>query len=614
MRHKTVFSFIFIPLLYVGIIVFLVFLQFSGGSLFNMNLGPLQLSGSFELGQGNEPEKIGSLTLGANGFQFLFDRQHPLVIQNRDESFNELQVQSYTSITNGYRIGFDQGVELDFTFSDEQKQALQILVRPPRDLIPLKSLRIPFANPSLSTARVLSNPPGILFNNNSSEFLLSLPPRSYVDDQKNMLVLPGDAEKNIRLAKNETKPDNILAGFSPASLAGITPKDYQTTLSEYVTGAYNAWRTSRYNSANGTWSNRENESKFNEEIMVSLLAEAWNRNEYTRVFNEMRSCADIHPDKITYRSSVFLGNLRRLTTQLDSADKEESERLRLMLNQKDPEIFLNPGLYQFAIDRGEKYLAPEILAFLDSLNPEELSLPLLLGVMQNLYLTESGFDDLESRISRYEGLIKSKIVPQIIHTVEGYYLQSEPNQASSYQNILAGCILQKAGQRNGDENIKALGQALVLSVIKLADELSYLPATIDMASGTIAGVNKSLAPEETYWLLHNNPAYPQHVSLSRDLGPGHWFYTIAQINKVSIKSNEYRINISYPRERTHYLIFRGMPKVDPQNGMQLFGITWRNAPDFEVWSKGRYYNPDNKTLMIKYYHDSVQNDIVIWPN
>jgi hypothetical protein len=46
--------------------------------------------------------------------------------------------------------------------------------------------------------------------------------------------------------------------------------------------------------------------------------------------------------------------------------------------------------------------------------------------------------------------------------------------------------------------------------------------------------------------------------------------------------------------------------------LELFGQTWRDAPDFEIYSKGRHYDPETETLMIKYYDDSVQRDIVIY--
>jgi len=564
------------------------------------------------MGSKTEKEQLSSIKMSINGIQLLFDEQHPLLVQNRDDSFLELGIKAYTQTDTGFNFYFDHDMLVEVSFQDEKRQILQIQVQPPQSLLPLKSVRLPFLRTGLVNDRVLPNPPGLLYTNEGEDYLLSMPPRSFIDEDKSQLVIPGDTAKTLRLSRNEARPENVLAGFSPSILNSLSPKDYQTTLNDYISLAYNSWRTTRYSSATGTWTKRDSEGRFDEEIMVALLSEAWERNEYARVFNEMRSSADLNPEKLTYRSSVFLGNLIRMTQVMDKSDTTETERIDHLIKQGDQELFLKPGLYQFAVDRGSEYLASDLLNFLDSLDLESVSLPILLGVMQNIYLSESSFPELDARIKKMEEFLQSRIIPAITHSVEGYFLLTGENQSGTYWSILAGAILIKDGQRTGDENISALGKALILSAVKLSDESAYLPASIEFANGAISALNKSLAPEETYWLINSNKSYPHHISLYKELGPGHWFYTLAQVNKINISSSEYRFNISFPRSRTHYLIFRGMPRIDPQEGMQLFGITWRNDSRFEVYSKGRYYNPENKTLMIKYSDDSVQRDIVIW--
>ena len=46
--------------------------------------------------------------------------------------------------------------------------------------------------------------------------------------------------------------------------------------------------------------------------------------------------------------------------------------------------------------------------------------------------------------------------------------------------------------------------------------------------------------------------------------------------------------------------------------MELFGQTWRDAPDFEIYSKGRHYDAQTDTLMIKYYDDSVRREMAVF--
>jgi hypothetical protein len=194
---------------------------------------------------------------------------------------------------------------------------------------------------------------------------------------------------------------------------------------------------------------------------------------------------------------------------------------------------------------------------------------------------------------------------------EGFFFQTKPNKGDGYYTVLAGRILERAGERSGDSRLIALGRNMVVSVLKLADELGFVPNQIDFSAGAIAAQLKYRAPEDFYWLVHRNPAYPREVSLYSQLGPGHWFYTIATVNSIDITPNRYTFNISYPKSRLHFLFFRGLNTIDPSSGMKLFGITWRNDRDFEIYNHGRYYNPDTKTLMVKYTDDTVQRDIII---
>ncbi|MFW5688879.1 MAG: hypothetical protein ACOC1U_04830, partial [Spirochaetota bacterium] len=116
-------------------------------------------------------------------------------------------------------------------------------------------------------------------------------------------------------------------------------------------------------------------------------------------------------------------------------------------------------------------------------------------------------------------------------------------------------------------------------------------------------------PEALYPLLAEAPAYPRQVSLYEEVGSGHWVWTIVPVTPVRLTEGEWRFELTYPRLRTFFLTFQGIPEF---TRMELFGQTWRNAPDFEIYSKGRHYNDETDTLMIKYYDDSVRREVVVF--
>jgi hypothetical protein len=263
------------------------------------------------------------------------------------------------------------------------------------------------------------------------------------------------------------------------------------------------------------------------------------------------------------------------------------------------------------MDRGSSDLAPNLIGMTESLQTDSMEPVQVLGLLQNYYLANLPAPDLETTLSRFDGLIKSVIIPAVIHVDEGFFFQVKPDKGDGYYTVLAGRILEKAGEKNGDERLVALGRNMVSSALALADDLGFIPNQIDFSAGAISVMLKPKAPEDFYWLVNSNPAYPHEVSLYSQLGPGHWFYTLVTVNSIDIKPNQYVFNINHTLTRTHFLFFRGLNTIDPMTGMKLFGLTWRNDRDFEVYSHGRYYNPDTKTLMIKYTDDSVQRDIIV---
>lgn len=609
MKRKFNVSYVVIPILYAVLIFSLLILQFTGGKLFNSSLGPISLTGTFAMGGGNANKQIASLRIQVQGIQFAFDKDHPIVLQNQDGSQLPIAMTGYSTKENGYTLDFQHDVQLDFHFTDAEQKAASIDVNIPAGLLPLQSLSLPYAPASDASITVSQGAPGMDISWRGSKYQLALPTRSYTNEQKQLLVIPGDSSKSLRIAQRNTSDQSALQDFQVPS---VTPKEFQAGVDAFVGAAYNGWRTTRFNSSSNTWSYRDGDSRFSEEILVDLLSEAWQRDEYTRAFNDMRTAADNFPARISYRSSVFLGNLRRVTNDLSDADRRESARIDGLVAQKSLDVFQTPGLFQFALDRGSGGLSSSLVQFAESLPLEGIDPVQALGILQNVYLTDLPDPKLDASLSRFSALIKSTVLPAVAHVDEGFFFQTKPGKGDGYYTVLAGRILEKAGAKLGDDRLVALGRNMVLSVLKLADDQGFIPNQIDFAAGAISAMLKYRGPEDIYWMVQSNPSYPKAVSLYPQLGPGHWLYTIAQVNSISIKPTEFRFNISYPRSRTHYLFFRGLNKIDPLAGMQLFGITWRNAPDFEVYSKGRYYNPDTQTLMVKYFDDSVQKDIVIW--
>lgn len=599
----------FAPVLYLGIIAGLIFLQFSGGSIFTENFGRIMLSGTLNLDNDAENGELASVVVEFEGIQFTFDSDNPLILETRQNTREETLVSGYRNREEGLTVFFDNGTELIFQH-DEEGDQLSINTSIPSRYSSLMSLRIPFMLRTGASASATENFPGLDVNNGGERYILALPPRSYINQEQNLLNIPGDGlNRNIRYTRRAAGNENIFELWFENQMENIPEDLYETEIGDYIDRVYLAWKSNRYNSTQGTWDMREGSPRFSEEILVNVLSEAWAREEYTRVYNEMRSAADIFPLELSYRSSVFLGNLRKVTNDLEAADRQESIRIRNMINQGNAMVFLTRNLFRYATDRGSENLLPNLVAFTESLAPASLSPLEALGLAMNYYLGEFPDQEIRQILSRFEGILEENILPEIVKVDEGFFFATEPGIANSYYTILAGQTLIAAGEETGNEQFISLGKNMVLSILRLGDQMGFLPSQIELTAGAISATQGTTNPEEIYPLISDNPYYPRHISLAPYFGNGAWAYTIMNNYEIISRPGEFTINFDNSPNRTHFMFFRGIPGIDPLNGMELFGIIWRNAPDFEIYSKGRYYNADSNTLMIKFFDDDPNQTI-----
>ena len=88
-----------------------------------------------------------------------------------------------------------------------------------------------------------------------------------------------------------------------------------------------------------------------------------------------------------------------------------------------------------------------------------------------------------------------------------------------------------------------------------------------------------------------------------------FIWTIADFTRIEIAEEQFSFRLEYPENQTHYIIMHGIP---PFESMQLFGLQWRNDRSFESYIKGRHYEQETNTLMIKYTDNSTVEDIFLY--
>jgi len=281
-----------------------------------------------------------------------------------------------------------------------------------------------------------------------------------------------------------------------------------------------------------------------------------------------------------------------------------------MVNQNDAMVFLRPDVFQYIEHQSNDSLRRNLALFVEGLVPGTLTPLEALGLFMNYYLNPPPDDDLRQVLSRFESLVEEKILPSIRRINEGFFFFTDPELADSYYTVATGRVFIEAGLSRQNEGLINLGRSMIISVIQLGNGEALMPAEIQVSNGALAAAQGVLPPEEIYPLIVDNPYYPRVVSLIDYFGSGSWGYGIFDGYEITNNPDEFVLAFTHNPARTHYMIFRGMPTIDPLSGMELFGIVWRNAPDFEIYSRGRYYDSNSNTLMIKFFDDAVAQQLI----
>lgn len=610
MRKRFRGAFVLIPVVYAGVILLLLFLQFSDGQRFYESSDGLTIEGRMTPSVERDSSTIASVRVSYRGIVFAFGAEDSLQVDGPDGETVRLAPVSYTRAGSGFRIAFEQNASVAFELGDTERLELRVRPRLPEGLLPATAVTLPVAPDGGATMQETTLPGVFPVRFESEIYHLAPPPEARFDAETGRLQLLADGPtQTVRYVEADTAQQDVFTTWFSDDRLRIEDDDYENTVSAFIDDAYLGWTGSRFNGGSGTWDMRDASPVFSERILTATLAEAWRRNEYTAVFTDMRRAADQHPEQVSLLSAPYLGNLREIREQYLEADEERAERLLELARARDPQLFLTPGLARFARDRGGEALYEEVLAAAEEVEFLERSIPEALGMLRNYYLTDLPTTASREAFSRFASIIEARLLPNLYRAEEeGFFLRTAPGRVDVVQSLLAGRILEAAGTGRGNERLVAVGRRLVVSALGLADRNGFLPALLYVGDAGLEGAEGTIGPEAVYEFLSDNPAYPRQISLAEETGAGTWIWTVARFTEIDISGEAYRFTIVYPRNRTHYIVMQGVP---PFSGMELFGQQWRNDPSFESYIKGRHYNRASQTLMIKYTDNSIEGDIIL---
>jgi hypothetical protein len=599
-----------IPVLYLGVILLLLFLQFSGGEFFSEAYRGISVSGSFEtVPEQQEVKRIADLTVERQGISFNFGSTSPLQFINTDGEVYVAGLVDYTSLDNGFELIFEGNIIFQFIINS--KDDMEIVPILPPGIEEMASLRLPFEFSKGADFKDTGSTVTVTVD--SSAYDLYLPPDAELHSPEAYISIPLEslAAHPIRYIAKEPVQKETAATTDWYSRSDITIdfETYQEKINTFLSSAYTGWKTNRYDSRTGTWQIGD-ERDFKESILTAYLAESLERNEYSRAFNEMRTAADKHPNSLTLLSAPFLGNVEGKYRTFDANADQELKRIAELIKSNNPELFQIDDLFAFVLHNGSQSLYQNLIGFTSSIELARADTVTALGMVKNYLDFDIQEKSANQVLSRFPPLISQKLLDQIKEIDDKIFLQYKENEVDLYHSIKAGNVLLNYGKSVNDQTLIHLGRNLIADSLSFADTSGLLPEKINISGGSFTETTGMLTPEDIYLLLSENPYYPHTISLYNHTGPGAFIWTTAQLEIESPRSGSLRFTINFPEERTTYVTITGFPSY---SSMYLFNHPqpWRSDRNYESYWGGYFYDGYADAFYIKYFNEEVRGQFTI---
>ena len=603
------------PLLYAGLLTFFFALEFEGARRIEDVRGTVSLSGYLLPGNPYRESRIHRLRISGSAFTLNLFHAHGLTARLDGGSRASLAPREITRLDGGFRVYFEHDVIVEVLNEPGEVETVQIATVVPESLERVLSLELPFA-PGPDTEIVRSvNSPVIDLDAPHGLFRVSIPGGSAYDSTNRRMILPGaPGTYTLRYTMEENPDGGTLASWFRSGDDGPSDSETDTRIEEYLETAWEQWRFHRYSAENGVWAHPDGGERFDERIVLALLAEAWERDEYSRVRAEMRNARGIHQELTSFRVAPFLGELRHYAADMRAEAAERAARIERLIDAGDPEV-LTAGdpwsrrtVFEVAGHHGGQQLGERLADFVSDLDLSELPYEALLSLYEARYIFPAEGVALPEELDELAGLAEELLIERVRNTESGFFVRTDEEHSDIVLSVRTGLVLRAID--HGDERIEILGRRLVTDALDLADTDGFMPRYLQIDGSSIVGWSGNSTPEELYPWLSDNPRLPTAIAPGEPFADDGLIWTVGDLADVQVDERRISLSVTGPPERTHYLMIYGLPSL---SRAEMFGLSdWRNDPNFEAYIRGRHYNAQESTLKIKYTDESSRGDLALY--
>jgi len=614
MNTRVSAKYYLVPLLYIGLIGTLLYLQYAREEPFRLQVGALEVNGRTIVGSEAEPV-VANIVLQTGGLRFSFSRTAPIELRLADGSSQPFAVRSYASMTDGVEVDFSAGLALRFQMSGPALQTLTITPTLPGG-IQVSSVTFPFSVVPGAALQAAGGIPALAVTAQSPATgaaetrILTLPFGSKINPQTYALTIAASGDRfgpSVYSRASTPNQDPVAYWFEQS---GQLPDDksYAQSVSDYLDKAWSGWTGDRYNPAADTWQMRDGSPAFSEPILVDVLSAALGRGIYPATIATFRAAVVAHSSDLTALSMPFLGNIQATFDAYRPTFDTERATVDRLLSRGGGAVLSTPNLLTFATDHASTGTLQNVLGALKTAPAALLDLPTSLNLLNDdLQAARLGYSPQEF-IAAATKLIGVVVLPRIVHTTGGFYVLSGDSAADVANTVFAGSLLLSAGDLAKQRVLTGIGRELIVSALSLSDSDGFLPGRLSIAGDTVTGTEGFVPPERIYRWVAPDAYYPREISLAGSGDPGVWLWAASKLVSADSSPQALTVTLDFPAGMAEYLVLGG---VKPFTGIKLYGTPWASDPQFEQYNAGWVYDPVTQSLYVKLFHQVQQESIEI---
>jgi hypothetical protein len=594
---------------YIGVILFFVFMQFQAREEFAEKIGSLSVSGVYAKTLGG-PQRTRHLEVQFHDLRMEFSPSSSAIVEFGAGREKKLSPETLSQFPDGLELTFSDELSLRFTVEGVLGDRVLITALIPPQLQGMRTLSLPF-NSVDGDIDAVEGIPLLAYSGPAGLIYASLESGSRIDMEKGRFILDTETEGNsgsIVLERVFEQTDPYLYWFS-RDFTLVDEQQFTEKIESYLNGAYQYW--------NGVFLSNPGSQDLIGELGISLISEAIKRGEYRRTLavlsrNLRQLLAENADNPALYNSAAYLGNLPSFLAARQESAAEEIRRITDLITAADFSVFRSLRLLRFILNHAPFSLAEEVLRLADSVQLETTDVGILIDLV-NIYLEAFEYLDVaEAASARMSEIIDRFILPAISKTPQGLFLTasstSRLSEADLFESILMGNALIKAGGALSRDSYAAIGRALIYSALDLADTEGFLPSRVRFQTEKAEPTGEPISPQSIYDLLPGSDYTPKEVPLYAYLYPGSWVWTVSRLTEVKIADAQYRFLFSFPVGNTHYLLIQG---VRPLTSMIMHGIPWKSDPEYFSYTDGWAYDEETQTLYVKITHRLETEELVL---